>query len=44
MEQARAEAAEVMKISPKFSLETGIFSNIDRQGRLISDLRQTGLK
>ena len=44
MEQARAEAGEVMKINPKFSLETGIFTGVDPQDRLLSDLRKAGLK
>jgi adenylate cyclase len=44
MEQAHAEAAEVMKLSPQFSLEAGFFKGLDPQDRLISDLRKAGLK
>jgi tetratricopeptide (TPR) repeat protein len=43
MEQARVEAAEVMKLSPQFSLEAGFFKGMDPQDRLISDLRKAGL-
>ena len=44
MEQARAEAAKVMKSSPGFSLEAGLFKGLEPQDRLISDLRKAGLK
>jgi adenylate cyclase len=44
MEQARAESARVLKSSPGFSLEAGIFKGLEPQDRLISDLRKAGLK
>ena len=44
MEQARTQSAEVMKLSPRFSLEAGFFQGLDPQDRLISDLRKAGLK
>jgi predicted Zn-dependent protease len=44
MEEAHAEAAKLMKSSPGFSLEEGLFKGLDPQDRLISDLRKAGLK
>jgi len=45
MEQARAEASEVIKNSPQFSLEAGLFKDASpRPARLMSDLRKAGLK
>jgi adenylate cyclase len=42
MEQAHAEAAEVMKLSPQFSLEAGLFK--EQSNKIIDDLRRAGLK
>jgi adenylate cyclase len=44
VEEARAEAAELMSFNPHFSLEAGPLKDLDRSNRLISDLRQAGLK
>ena len=44
MEKARAEAADIMRLSPHFSLEAGVFKAVDSQDRLLSDLRKAGLK
>jgi adenylate cyclase len=44
IKEAHAEAAELMKISPGFSLKASIFKNKDPQDRLIPDLRKAGLK
>lgn len=44
IKEARAEAVELMKISPGFSLKAGSVKNKDPQDRLISDLRKAGLK
>jgi adenylate cyclase len=44
MEEARAEAAKVLKSSPGFSLKGGIFKGLNPQDPLISDLRKAGLK
>jgi adenylate cyclase len=41
-EQAHAEAAEVLRLSPKFSLEAARFKG--QSNRFISDLRKAGLK
>jgi adenylate cyclase len=44
MEQAREEAANLTRISPRFSLEEGIFKGPHPPDHLISDLRKAGLK
>jgi adenylate cyclase len=44
MDQAHAEAAHIMKHSPHFSLEAGVFKGVGPHDRLISDLRKAGLK
>jgi adenylate cyclase len=44
MEEARGEAANLMRMSPKFSLEEGIFKGPHPPEHLISDLRNAGLK
>jgi adenylate cyclase len=47
-EKARVEAAEVLRINPKFSLEkfaqSVTYKNQEDKERLISALRQAGLK
>jgi adenylate cyclase len=42
MEQAHAEAAEVMKLSPQYSLEAGLSKG--QSNKVIDDLRKAGLK
>jgi adenylate cyclase len=44
MKEARAEAAELMRFSPHFSLEGGLFKGANPPEHLISDLRKAGLK
>jgi adenylate cyclase len=44
IEQARAEAAEVLRHSPQFSLETGPFKGMSSSNRFLSSLRKAGLK
>jgi adenylate cyclase len=44
MEQAHAEAAEVMRLNPRYSLEAGAFRGLPPSNHFISDLRKTGLK
>jgi len=44
MQQAHAQAAEIMSFSPDFSLESGHFKNLKQSDRFIADLRKAGLK
>jgi tetratricopeptide (TPR) repeat protein len=44
MEQARAQVAEILRRSPKYSLEKGIFKGAPRSDPFIADLRKAGLK
>jgi hypothetical protein len=44
MKEARAEAVEIMKLNPQFSLEAGLFKAVNPQDGLLSDLRKAGLK
>jgi hypothetical protein len=44
IEQPRAEAAEVLRHSPQFSLETGPFKGMSSSNRFLSSLRKAGLK
>jgi tetratricopeptide (TPR) repeat protein len=44
MEEARGEAANLMRMSPHFSLQEGLFKGPHPPEHLISDLRKAGLK
>ena len=45
MDQAHAEAAEVMRLSPHYSLEAGMFKRGQPpSNHFISNLRKAGLK
>jgi hypothetical protein len=44
MVEARREAVNLMRISPHFSLEAGVFKGPHPPEHLISDLRKAGLK
>jgi hypothetical protein len=44
MQQAHSQVAEIMSLSPEFSLETGRLKNMKKSIRLIADLRKAGLK
>jgi adenylate cyclase len=44
MKEARGEAANLMRFSPHFSLEAGLFKGPHPPEHLISDLRKAGLK
>jgi adenylate cyclase len=44
MEQAHATAAQVMKLSPQYSLEAGAFRGLPPSNHFISNLRKAGLK
>jgi hypothetical protein len=44
MEQAHAEAAEVMRLNPQYSLEAGPFRGLPPSDPFISDLRKAGVK
>ena len=43
MEQAKAQVAEVLRLSPQYSLEEGMFKEIPSWSPLISDLLKAGL-
>jgi adenylate cyclase len=43
MEQAHAEAAQVLRLSPQYSLEAGAFRGQPPSNHFISDLRKAGL-